>query len=209
MRIACLFLPHFFVQVEKLSDPDLEGLPLVVERNGSIVDCAEEAEAMGIRRGMSAYEASCLCPDALFLPFDNDRYDLTWTNLLLAVGGFSSSVKSEKPGTIYLDLRGTSGSREDERKKADALIEEICLSFGLKARVGVADSRFAAKEAAACAWDILIVEPGEEGEFLSLLSPKTLSPSKRAPQRTDLQGSPVPGGLAVLSKKAPVSQFCG
>ena len=57
---------------------------------------------------------------------------------------------------------------------ASAIIEEMLASLRVRVRVGVGNSRFIAKQAALSAWNLLIVAPGEEKTFLSLLSSEAL-----------------------------------
>ena len=210
MRIACVHLPHFYIQVERLKNPDLEGLPVIVggmpEERDNVADCSEEAAAQGIYPGMAVREAYYLCPDALFLPF-NDRYARIWADILFALGAFALRAEPEKPGLAYLDITKASKIYKGERAMAMSIIREMRESSGLKAHVGVGNSRFIAKEAAACTWDALVIESGGEQEFLSLLSVESLPIDEKERDHLRLLGLFTLKKLAALSKKALISQF--
>src|SRR4030095_7711111 len=77
-RICCLDLDTFFVSVERLLDPSLEGKPIIVGgRKGSRggVTCGSyEGRKPGVRSGMPRGEASRLAPNAVYLPTRHDTY---------------------------------------------------------------------------------------------------------------------------------------
>ena len=77
-RICCLDLDTFFVSVERLLDPSLEGKPIIVGgRKGSrgVVTCASyEVRKLGVRSGMPMAEASRRAPNAIYLPTRHDTY---------------------------------------------------------------------------------------------------------------------------------------
>jgi len=210
MRTACVYLPHFYIQIERLKHPGIEDSPVIIggmpdERN-NVADCSEEAAAQGIYPGMAVREAYYLCPDALFLPFDN-RYERIWTDILFALGAFSLRIEPEKPGLAYLDITKASKIYKGERAMAETIIREMLVSSRLKARIGVGNSRFIAKEAAFCAWETLVIEPGKEKAFLFLLSIESLPLEEKEKDHLRLLGLSTLKKLAVLSRKALTSQF--
>ncbi len=210
MRIACVHLPHFYTQVERLNNPEIEGSPVIIggtpNERSSVADCSEEAAAQGIHPGMPVREAYYLCPDALFLPFDG-RYERIWADILFALGAFALRVESERPGLAYLDITKASQIYKGERTMAAAIIREMLASSGLKAHIGVGNSRFIAKEAAFCAWDTLVIEPGGEKAFLALLSIESLPLEEKEKSHLRLLGLSTLKKLAALSRKALISQF--
>ena len=210
MRIACLHLPHFYMQIERLKDPGIGDSPVIIggtpdERN-SVADCSEEAEAQGVRPGMAVREAYYLCPDALFLPFDS-RSGRIWEDILFALGAFALRIEPERPGLAYLDITRASRIYKGERAMAAAIVREMLAFSGLKGRIGVGNSRFIAKEAASCAWDTLVIEPGGEKAFLDLLSIESLPLEEKEKDHLRLLGLSTLKKLAPLSRKALISQF--
>ena len=67
----------FYASVEQRDDPALRGRPVVVAWKGarSVVCAASyEARTFGIRSAMPAVRAERLCPNAVFVPPDFNRY---------------------------------------------------------------------------------------------------------------------------------------
>ena len=71
-RICCLDLDTFFVSVERILDPSLNGKQVVVGgrlgTRGVVTSCSYEVREVGVRSGMSLTEAGRLAPDAVYLP---------------------------------------------------------------------------------------------------------------------------------------------
>jgi nucleotidyltransferase/DNA polymerase involved in DNA repair len=210
MRIACVYLPHFYFQVERLTNPAVEGHPVIIGcgRAGreTVIDCSEEAAADGVIPGMSVKEAYYRSPDALLLPV-SDRYDSAWEMILFALGAFSLRVEPGTPGVAFLDITRVVTIFKDERTLALAVTREIADSSNLNARVGIGNSRFIAGQAARCAWDALIIAPREEKEFLALLPVEALPIGIKEKEHLRLLGLTTLKKVASLSRKALISQF--
>src|SRR6185503_19355058 len=77
-RICCLDLDTFFVSVERVLDPTLEGKPVVVGgqpgTRGVVTAASYEVRRLGVKSGMSLIEAGKLAPDAIYLPTRDDTY---------------------------------------------------------------------------------------------------------------------------------------
>src|SRR6187431_3054563 len=77
-RICCLDLDTFFVSVERVLDPTLEGKPVVVGgqpgTRGVVTAASYEVRRLGVKSGMSLIEAGKLAPDAIYLPTRGDTY---------------------------------------------------------------------------------------------------------------------------------------
>ena len=77
-RICCLDLDTFFVSVERVLDPELEGRPVIVGgkpgQRGVVTACSYEVRRFGVRSGMSLTEAARLAPDdAVFIPTSSGK----------------------------------------------------------------------------------------------------------------------------------------
>ncbi len=210
MRIACIFLPHFCIQAESLGNPDLEDRPVIMgglpEDREHVADCSEEAEAQGVYSGMALREAYYLCPDAVFLEMKS-HYQRAWEDILFALGAFSLHIEAEGTGIAYLDITKALAIYKSERAVAHAIIREMAESSRLRARIGIGNSRFIARQAATCAWDALIIEPGGEKDFLSLLPASCLPLEEKDREHLALLGLSTLGKVGGLSKKALISQF--
>src|SRR3954453_3830489 len=77
-RICCLDLDTFFVSVERLLDPTLEGKPVVVGgqpgSRGVVTAASYEVRRLGVKSGMSLVEAGKLAPNAIYLPTRHEIY---------------------------------------------------------------------------------------------------------------------------------------
>ena len=77
-RICCLDLDTFFVSVERLLDPSLNGKPVIVGghpgQRGVVTAASYEVRALGVRAGMSLTQASQLAPHAVYLPTRHGVY---------------------------------------------------------------------------------------------------------------------------------------
>ena len=77
-RICCLDLDTFFVSVERLLNPTLEGKPVVVggkpESRGVVTAASYEVRRLGVKSGMSLVEAGRRAPDAIYLPTRHEIY---------------------------------------------------------------------------------------------------------------------------------------
>src|SRR3954467_12393264 len=77
-RICSLDLDTFFVSVERVLDPSLEGKPVVVGgrpgSRGVVTAASYEVRRLGVKAGMSLVEAGQLAPDAIYLPTRGDTY---------------------------------------------------------------------------------------------------------------------------------------
>src|SRR3954470_16179904 len=77
-RICCLDLDTFFVSVERVLDPTLEGKPVIVGgqpgSRGVVTAASYEVRRLGVKSGMSLVEAGKLPPPAIYLPPRHDTY---------------------------------------------------------------------------------------------------------------------------------------
>src|SRR5262245_18505409 len=77
-RICCLDLDTFFVSVERVLVPSLEGKPVIVGgrpgSRGVVTAASYYARALGVKSAISLIEAGKLAPDAIYLPTRGDTY---------------------------------------------------------------------------------------------------------------------------------------
>ena len=61
----------FFTSIEEAIHPELRGKAIVTGGERGIIACASyTAKSMGIKRGVSIYDAKKICPGLLVLPSD-------------------------------------------------------------------------------------------------------------------------------------------
>ena len=151
MRIACVLIPSFAVAVERRASPAFDGTPLAVLDRDVVLD----ADAAGVRRGLSLRQAKALRPDATFVEANHARYRDVAEAMLGALERVTPAVEPVGLGCAYADIRGLQGHYENEFTLAGTLVEAVRGATGLLASVGIANGKFVAWVAAS------ITSPGE------------------------------------------------
>src|SRR5881394_2788678 len=109
-RICCLDLDTFFVSVERLLDPTLEGRPVVVGgrpgSRGVVTAASYEVRRLGVKAGMSLVEAGRLAPDAVYLPTRHDSYATYAERVRDIARRYSPTVVVASIDEMFLDLSG-------------------------------------------------------------------------------------------------------
>lgn len=183
-RICCLDLDTFFVSVERVLDPSLEGKPVVVGgrpgSRGVVTAASYEVRRLGVKSGMSLVEAGRLAPDAIYLPTRGDIYSRESDRVREIAARYAPVVVIASIDEMFLDLTGCErlyGHADDE--SGDVAIERAVLSLagaihnelGLPASAGIATSKVMAKVASALAKPrgVMLVPGGVERAVLAPL----------------------------------------
>lgn len=107
--ILHLDLDTFFVSVERLINPVLEGKPVVVggmSDRGVVSTCSYEARHFGVHSAMPMRTAKQLCPQAIFIRGDMDLYS-RYSRLVTEIIADSAPVYEKMSiDEHYLDLTG-------------------------------------------------------------------------------------------------------
>src|SRR5512147_773519 len=189
-RICCLDLDTFFVSVERLLDPTLEGKPVVVGgkpgSRGVVTAASYEVRRLGVKSGMSLVEAGKRAPNAIYLPTRHELYGTYAERVREVARRFAPTVRVASIDEMYLDLSGcerlygAEAAGEDGGDRAgDAVIEGAVLrltatifdELGLPASAGIATSKVVAKVASALAKPrgVMLVPAGVERAVLAPL----------------------------------------
>ncbi|MFT3914637.1 MAG: DNA polymerase IV [Anaeromyxobacteraceae bacterium] len=193
---CCLDLDTFFVSVERLLDPTLEGKPVVVGgkpgSRGVVTACSYEVRRLGVKSGMSLVEAGKLAPDAIYLPVRHDVYGTHAERVRELARRFSPVVLVASIDEMYLDLSGCerlyggaapagarAGDAPGDAAADDRAIEAAVLrlqaavydELGLPSSAGIATSKVVAKVASALAKPrgVMLVPAGVEAAVLAPL----------------------------------------
>jgi len=163
-RTCCLDLDTFFVSVERLLDPSLQGKPVVVGghkgQRGVVTAASYEVRTLGVRSGMSMADAVRLAPHAIYLPTRHGTYGPYAARVRAVLERYSPVVQTASIDEFFMDFRGTErmyGLPGDA--DADATIarvvgrmrQEIQDEVGLPASAGIGASRPVAKICSALA----------------------------------------------------------
>jgi len=147
--IAHVDMNAFFASVEQKQNPHLRGKPVLVCGNPdgrSVVATASyEARAYGVKTGMTLWEAKKLCPNAILVQCDVEKYVYTSMKLLSIYRSFTPKVEAFSVDEAFLDLTGTQrlfGSPEEIARK---IKKRIRTKLGLLCSVGIASNKLLAK----------------------------------------------------------------
>ena len=212
MRIACVYIPHFHVQIESLRSPEFKKRLVVIggapDERATVVDCSEEAAGKGVCIGMPLRDAYHICPEAAFLTFDKDLSEEVWEEMLYLLGAITLRMEPKEQGLVYLDITKALKLYASEEYIASTIVEAMRDAFQVKARVGVGNSRFIAEQAALCApKQILVIRSGTEKEFVASLQVDRLPVDEEIKERLRLLGLRRLEKVAGLSPQALISQF--
>jgi DNA polymerase-4 len=183
-RICCLDLDTFFVSVERVLDPSLEGKPVIVGgrpgSRGVVTAASYEVRRLGVKSGMSLVEAGRLAPDAVYLPTRGETYGKYAERVREIARRYSPTVVIASIDEMFLDLSGCErlyGRSGDEN--GDVAIERAVLNLtgaideelGLPSSAGLATSKVMAKVASGLAKPrgVMLVPAGVERAVLAPL----------------------------------------
>jgi DNA polymerase-4 len=171
-RVCCLDLDTFFVSVERLLDPTLEGRPVVVGgkpgSRGVVTAASYEVRRLGVKSGMSLVEAGKRAPKAIYLPTRHEIYGTYADRVREIARRFAPTVLVASIDEMYLDFSGcerlygaddAAGGKSGQDRTREAAIEGAVLKLtttifdeiGLPASAGIATSKVVAKVASALA----------------------------------------------------------
>lgn len=150
--IVHIDMDAFFASVEQRDDPALRGKPVVVGADpkegrgrGVVSTCSYEARKFGIHSAMPISRAWRLCPRAVFLPVDMERYGEASGKIFAILGSFSPRVEPVSIDEAYLDISDTFHLFGTPRDACARMKERIRQETGLTASVGLAPTKMAAK----------------------------------------------------------------
>ncbi len=173
-------LDAFFVSVERVLDPSLNGKPVVVggdPRGRGVVSCASyEARPYGLHAGMSLGEAKRLCPHAIFIAGRFEHYERASAHFMKILGDYAPYIESGGLDEAYADMTGTELLHGEPFVVAELIRRRVQQEIGNTASVGISTSKVVSKVASDyCKPDGLVeIAPGEEKKFLAPLHVRKL-----------------------------------
>src|ERR1700746_2315429 len=135
----------FFVSVEELSDPSLKGKAVVVggqrDERGVVSAASYEARKFGVHSAMPLRTAAKLCPHAIFVDGNPERYRECSAQVYEVLNTFSPLVEMASIDEAYLDMTGTDRLHGPPLKAAHLLHEAVRNEIRLNCSIGIATSR--------------------------------------------------------------------
>jgi DNA polymerase IV len=165
----------FFVSVEELENPSLQGKAVVVggdpEGRGVVAAASYEARKFGVHSAMPLRTAKKLCPHAIFVRGRHEKYREYSEKIHAIFAEFTPVVEMVSIDEAYLDLTGTQRLHGGALQAADRLIRSVKERTGLNCSVGASTSHLVSKVASdqAKPHGLLAIFPGFEAEFLAPL----------------------------------------
>jgi nucleotidyltransferase/DNA polymerase involved in DNA repair len=169
-------LDAYYVSCELRERPDLLGKPVIVgpppaagPSRGVVLSASYEARKFGVHSAQPAGQAARLCPDAVWIAPDHEKYGRVAEEVRGHLRRFSSVVIplsiDEAALSVELETPG------DARALAGEVQVALRSELALPSSIGVATTRAVAKIATdrAKPGGILVVAPGTEAAFLAPL----------------------------------------
>lgn len=168
-------LDAFFVAVERLDDPSLDGKPVIVggraEVRGVVASASYEARRFGIHSAMPTAEALRRCPQLIIVAGHRGRYSEMSDRVMAILGDYTPLLEPISIDEAFLDVTGTEAHYGPPDRLARTIQDRIETELKLSASLGVAANKLLAKVASDFRkpHGITVVLPGEEAAFLAPL----------------------------------------
>ncbi|MBV6648045.1 MAG: DNA polymerase IV [Cyclobacteriaceae bacterium] len=172
--ILHLDLDTFFVSCERLLNPNLNSIPVIIggiTGRGTVASCSYEARQFGVHSNMPMKLAKTLCPDAVIIRGNSGFYG-KFSRIV------SDIIKEEAPSfekasfdEFYIDLTGMDkffGSLQWAKELKERIIKESGLPLSIGMSINKTVSKVGTNQAKPDGF--LQVEYGTEKDFLSPLS---------------------------------------
>src|SRR2546426_390213 len=224
---ACCWIPLFALRCEEARRPELASqlcALLAPDTSRRVWQVSPLARRAGAKPGMTVSQAIGLCPALRLCEPDPVHYDEQFARLLAALSEVSPVVEPAELGRAYVGTDGLEklyGSPQQIVKEMQLRIVNCGLRIGnshvqsaidnpqFAIRVGWGHGKFVSWVAATRArpGEAVIVQPGEEAQFLSSQPLAVLSLDPDTHRRLRQLGIATLGRLAALPQEAVVSQF--
>ncbi|GAB3281520.1 DNA polymerase Y family protein [Sinomonas notoginsengisoli] len=187
-RALVAWFPDWPLVAAQLSGEAPEHAAVAVIDKGVVAVCSMEARAAGVVRGLRVREAQVRSPGLVTVAADSQRSEREFEPVVRALETTVPGVQLLRPGLCAVRARGAARYYGNEEAAGGAALEAAS-GLGLEARAGIADSVFAAEQAARAATDLgplRIVEPGGSAAFLAPLPVAALGDPRLASLLTRL-----------------------
>lgn len=176
-----LDLDSFFISVERIIDPSLKGVPVIVGANpeygrGVVAACSYEAREYGLHSAMPIKQAYKLCPNGIYLHGHHSEYSHFSRAVKHILEKYAPQIEQASIDEFYLDMTGTEriyGNMYHFAKKIQKVVDD---KLSLPISIGIASNKTIAKICSDYAKPngITYVIPGMEKDFLAPLPVETI-----------------------------------
>ena len=138
----------FFASVEQVSNPELKGKPVGIIGQGErtvIATCSYEAREVGVRTGMSKYEALEICPELILITGNKNKYIDISTRIMSILEDYTPYLEVYSIDEAFLDLTYLSGRFKNAVEVGFDIKRRIKETFGLSCTIGIAPNKLLAK----------------------------------------------------------------
>lgn len=175
MLILHIDLDAFFVSVEQALDPSLKGKPVIVggrlPKRGVVAAASYEARKFGIHSAMPLATAYRLCPKAIFLEGNFQRYQEASEGFFNILADYTPFIEPGGLDEAYLDITGFEVKFGSAKALGEHIRQRIRNELHITASVGISSSKLVSKVASDRAKPdgLLEVPAGTERAFLAPL----------------------------------------
>lgn len=172
-------MDSFFVEVERLDDTSLRGVPAAVGglgARGVVASASYEARRFGVHSAQPMALALKMCPDLKVVPPSHGKYGDVSVEVFSIFREFTPLVEGLSVDEAYLDVSGLHRHHTSPVELASRIRERIRVQVGLPSSVGVAANKLVAKLASQAAKPngIRHVPAAEQRDFLDELPARAL-----------------------------------
>ena len=148
LAIAHVDCDAFYATIEKRDDPSLADKPVIVggRQRGVVLTACYVARTFGVRSAMPMFEARRLCPDAVVVPPNMEKYARVGREVRTYMLKLTPSVEPVSIDEAFMDLSGTTRLHGMPPAKALAgFAAEVEKSLGITVSIGLSCNKFLAK----------------------------------------------------------------
>ena len=176
-----LDLDAFFVSVERILDPSLEGKPVIVgadpeKGRGVVAACSYEAREYGLHSAMPIRQAYKLCPHGIYVHGSHGEYTRYSRAVRYILEQYAPQLEQASVDEFYMDFTGCRHLYGSMFAFASRIQKEIYHKLGLPCSIGIGSNKTVAKIGSDCMKPkgITYIIPGMEKEFLAPMPAETI-----------------------------------
>ena len=161
----------FYASVEIIDRPELKGKPVIIGHNsgrGVVTSPTYEAREFGVHAAMSMVQATRLCPQAVVLEPNHEKYAQVSEKIREIFLDFTPLVEPLALDEAFLDVSGAKKIFKNSTTIAQKIRKRVEAELKITCSVGIAPNKFIAKLASTMAKPngLLVVAPEEILNFL-------------------------------------------